>query len=116
MQTPAVRPRVGNVSGKQVVPPVAHQRAVLTAASHARAESPPIHEPTISVNRRALFLLAAGAAALSPLGAYADDAPPDTSRVFFDVAIDRKPAGRIVVEVDRSAARVGAQRFLDLVS
>lgn len=87
-----------------------HPQTVVCASSEGSC--PP------STSRRSALLAAAvlppliAATPASP--ALADDAASSSNRVFFDVAVDGKPFGRIVVEVNPKAAPIGAQRFLDL--
>ena len=35
-------------------------------------------------------------------------------QVYFDIIVDRKPLGRVVIEVPAGAPAIGGQRFLDL--
>lgn len=75
-----------------------------------------------SASGRRQLLQAATLLGLSPalglaLPAAAEEALPgvDSSRqAFFDITVDRKPLGRIVIEVPASAPATGGQRFLDL--
>lgn len=71
---------------------------------------------------RRQLLQAATLLGLSPamglaLPAAADEAAADAEslrQAFFDITVDRKPLGRIVIEVPASAPTIGGQRFLDL--
>ncbi|KAI7843260.1 hypothetical protein COHA_003094 [Chlorella ohadii] len=65
--------------------------------------------------------MAAGLLAASPLlslPAAADEAASSSSggtrQAYFDIIVDRKPLGRVVVEVPAGAPTIGGQRFLDL--
>lgn len=36
------------------------------------------------------------------------------AQAYFDIIVDRKPLGRVVIEVPAGAPAIGGQRFLDL--
>ncbi|PSC75061.1 peptidyl-prolyl cis-trans cyclophilin-type [Micractinium conductrix] len=60
------------------------------------------------------LLAAAPALGGLPAGAAEGEAPAAAQRAFFDISVDRKPLGRIVVEIPAGSPAVGGQRFLDL--
>lgn len=66
-----------------------------------------------ATTRRALL---ASAVIAAPLFSTVNAQAEEPTRVFFDVIVDRKPFGRIVIAIDGAAtgAPIGAQRFLDL--
>ncbi|KAL4447457.1 hypothetical protein ABPG75_004676 [Micractinium tetrahymenae] len=94
---------------RRPVPRCQHQQAEAVAAAPSGA------------GRRQL-LQAATLLGLSPalglaLPAAADEATAGGSssrQAYFDITVDRKPLGRIVIEVPTSAPAIGGQRFLDL--
>lgn len=95
-------------------------RRLVPRCQQQSAEGAADEAPSGSGRRQ--LLQAATLLGLSPalglaLPAAADDALPggDSSRrAFFDITVDRKPLGRIVIEVPTSAPAIGGQRFLDL--
>jgi hypothetical protein len=93
-----------------------HSRPAACSSSLLHPSSPPPPPPPAASTRRALLLAAGAAAALPALPPLPARAEPAGPRVFFDISVDRKPVGRVVVELDPSAAPIGAQRFADLAA
>ncbi|XP_074316483.1 peptidyl-prolyl cis-trans isomerase CYP26-2, chloroplastic [Silene latifolia] len=52
----------------------------------------------------------------SPKGTSEDTIKVTTKRAFLDISIDKKPIGRIIIELNENTAPIGATRFSDLVS
>lgn len=114
-----------NSSGRAA--PRALQHVAATAAAAGSGEhtvAAADAAPAAAAGSKRQLLTAAGLLAAAPLlrvpaAAAAEPAASSSSSgsgrlVFFELAVDRKPFGRFVVEVPRDAPAIGGQRFLDL--
>ena len=91
------------------------RRTIITRATNRLQ----ITSDTGDASRRALLastLLVAPLFANGTVAIAEDTLPTDGTKVFFDIAVDRVPFGRIIIAVDGAStgAKIGAQRFLDL--
>ncbi|KAI3429274.1 hypothetical protein D9Q98_005370 [Chlorella vulgaris] len=92
-----------------------HKPNAAVARSQEAAAAPPRAEVAAASRRN--LLLAASLLAASPCLSWpvaAEEADGSSRKAFFDISVDRKPLGRIVIEVPSSAPAIGGQRFLDL--